>query len=296
MIMSRPTTRLLVLLFLAAGTFTLATIVQPFAGQWSRGGNSAGVLEVLLGDGRRLFARHFFVKADITFHSGYYPSIFDQAQAPADSGHMNADETEGHHNEAEEAHEKQMSFLGGPQDWIEGFGRNFMVTQHSHLEGGKEREMLPWLRISADLDPQRVETYTVGAFVLRRKLGKINEAEQFLREGLRANPDSYEILLELGRLYHEDLHDNVRARNVFLLALRRWQEQQDANKHPEPPLRGRIALNLARLEESEGHLEAAIAALEIVKATSPQPKTIQQQIDELKQKSQGQRPASSPTP
>jgi tetratricopeptide (TPR) repeat protein len=294
--MGRRATRLLVLLLLASGTFTLATMVQPFATQWRRGRSSDSVLEILLGDARRLFARHFFVKADITFHSGYYPSIFDQAQAPADSSHLSADEAEGHHDEAEEAHEKQMSFLGRPHDWIERFGRHFMVTQHSHLEGGKEREMLPWLRISADLDPQRVETYTVGAFVLRRKLGKINAAEQFLREGLRANPDSYEILLELGRLYQEDLHDNVRARNVFVLGLRRWQEQQDGNQHPEPLVRAKIALHLARLEESEGNLPAAIADLEIVKAASPQPQIIQQQIDELRQKSQAPRAATKRSP
>jgi tetratricopeptide (TPR) repeat protein len=295
MIMGRRTTHLLVLLFLASGTFTLATMVQPFAARWSRQGNSASVLQILLGDGRRLFARHFFVKADVTFHSGYYPSFFDQAQTPANNGHMSADEIEGHHDEAEEAHEKGMSFLGRPHDWIEHFGRNFLVTQHSHLEGANAREMLPWLRISADLDPQRVETYTVGAFVLRRNLGRINEAEQFLREGLRANPDSYEILLELGRLYREDLHDNVRARNVLLLALRRWQEQEDAKLHPAPLVRGRIAVHLARLEESEGHLDAAIAALEIVKETSPKATMIQQQIDALKRKSQGHHPIENPT-
>jgi tetratricopeptide (TPR) repeat protein len=296
MIMGRRTTRLLVLLFLASGTFTLATMVQPFAAQWSRQGNSASVMQILLGDGRRLFARHFFVKADITFHSGFYPSFFDQAQASADSGHTAAEEIEGHHDEAEEAHEKEMRFLGRPHDWFERFGRNFMVTQHSHLEGANAREMLPWLRISADLDPQRVETYTVGAFVLSRKLGKINEAEHFLREGLLANPDSYEILLELGRLYREDLHDNVRARNVLLLALQRWQEQQDAHKHPALLVRGRIAMQLASLEESESHLDAAISALEIVKESSPKASMIQQQIDALKRKRQGLHPIENPTP
>ena len=55
--------------------------------------------------------------------------------------------------------------------------------------------------------------------------GKVAEAEKFLRDGLRANPDSYEILFELGRLYYESEHDAARARNVWELALRRWQEQ-----------------------------------------------------------------------
>jgi len=49
-----------------------------------------------------------------------------------------------------------------------------------------------------------VDTYTVAAFWLRSKLGKVSEAEQFLREGLRANPDSDQILFALGQLYFEN--------------------------------------------------------------------------------------------
>lgn len=274
-----------VLLLLGSGAVTLAAVLEPRAAHWSRQGNSDGVLEVLLGDGRRLFAKQFFVKADIAFHSGYYPSIFDQAQAPADSDHLTQEEAGGHHDDAEEEHERHMSFLGPPRDWIERFGRNFMVTQHSHLEGGQQREILPWLRISADLDPQRIETYRVGAFMLRRELGKVNEAEQFLREGLKANPDSYEILFDLGRLYREDLHDDVRARNVWQLALRRWQEREAARQQPDLRTRADIAINLGRLEEEEGNLPAAIACLELVKANSPQAALIQQQINALKKKS-----------
>ena len=32
-----------------------------------------------MGDSQQLFANHFFTKADVYFHSGYYPSVFDQA-------------------------------------------------------------------------------------------------------------------------------------------------------------------------------------------------------------------------
>src|SRR5436305_1970665 len=104
----------LVLLLLGATCFSLATVVQPRAMAWSKRGGSDTVLKVLLGDGRRLFANHFFVKADVYFHSGYYPSIFDQAQAPKDSRHMTAQEG----SETEEQHEKAMNFLRPPRDWI----------------------------------------------------------------------------------------------------------------------------------------------------------------------------------
>src|SRR5437667_4857091 len=65
-------------------------------------------------------------------------------------------------------------------------------------ESSDVREILPWLRLSAELDPNSVRTYTVAAYWLRERMGKVAEAEQFLREGLRANPGSYAILFELG--------------------------------------------------------------------------------------------------
>src|SRR6266566_9603446 len=76
--MTRRTSTILILLLLIGTCFSLSTILQPRAATWSGRHDSGNVLKVLLGDGRRLFANHFFVKADVYFHSGYYPSIFDQ--------------------------------------------------------------------------------------------------------------------------------------------------------------------------------------------------------------------------
>lgn len=268
----------LVFALLLAGCFTLATVFQPVA-QASLGRRSGSILKIVFGEGRRLFSNQFFVKADVSFHSGYYPTIFDRSQAPKDSRHMTAKEDT---QEAEE-HERKMNFLGPPRDWIERFGRHFLITEHTHLEGGKEREILPWLKLSAELDPQRVETYTVAAYWLRG-LGKVKEAEQFLREGLRSNPNSYEILFELGRLYRENQHDDVRARNLWELALAKWTTQESGKKEPDFFKLEQIALNLERLEEQEGRWTNAIALLEIAAKASPHPEALQKQIADLRAK------------
>jgi tetratricopeptide (TPR) repeat protein len=269
----------LVLLVLLAACFSLASVLQERASSWSKRGESDNVLNVLLGDGRHLFANHFFVQADVSFHSGYYPSIFDQASVPKDTSHLTAKEGE----PAAEEHEKQMSFLGPPRDWIERFGRHFIVTEHTHLEGNNKSEILPWLKLSAELDPQKIETYTVAAYWLR-DLGKTKEAERFLREGLLKNPESYDILFELGRLYYENNHDAARARKIWDLALRRWSEQEAAGKKPDLLKLSQIAINLAHLEEVEGNLARAIQLLELCQKGSPNPEALQKQIDELKQK------------
>jgi tetratricopeptide (TPR) repeat protein len=279
----------LVLLLLLAACFSLATVLQERVSGWSQRGESDDVLKVLFGDGRRLFANHFFVQADVSFHSGYYPSIFDQARAPTDTSHLTAKEGD----PAAEEHEKQMNFLGPPRDWIERFGRHFMITEHTHLEGNKESEILPWLKLSAELDPQKIETYTVAAYWLR-DLGKTKQAERFLRQGLLNNPESYEILLELGRLYYENNHDAARARKIWDLALRRWSEQEAANKKPDLLKLGQIAVNLACLEETEGDFTRAIQLLELCKKASPNPEALQRQIDDLKQKLAARPPAAAP--
>ncbi len=281
----------LLLLLLLSACFCLATILAERTSKWSERAQANNILKVLLGDGRRLFANQFFVQADVSFHSGYYPSIFDQARAPRNTRHLTAKEG----GAAAEEHEKQMDFFGPPKDWIERFGRHFLITKHTHLQGNNEREILPWLKLSAELDPEKIETYTVAAFWLR-DLGKIKEAESFLREGMRNNPDSYEILFELGRLYYENFHDPARARNAWELGLRKWAEQEAAGKKPDLFQLDQLAVSLSRLEEKEGNLGRAIDLLELAKKASPHPDALQQQIAELKRRLAAHSSSVSPAP
>src|SRR5882724_10208049 len=184
---------LLALIALLTLSFTLSVSLAPEATGWSQGKKSGNFLGLMFGDGRKLMAAQFFAMADVYFHSGYYPSIFDKK-----SGEQKEIISASHGRKESEEDEKNEDFLGKPKDWIDAFGRNFKITQHTHLEAGNERELLPWLRLAADLDPQKVDTYTVGAFFLRDHLHLPDQAEVFLREGLRNNPDSAEILFELG--------------------------------------------------------------------------------------------------
>ena len=296
------------LLFLLTCAFTLGTILQPRTASWSPRAEAASLLKVMLGDGRTLFADYFARKADVSFHGGYYPSIFDRTKAPKDTKHMTAaDEHEehadeggdhqGHNNEAAvggtadhaedehanhaDAHEAAMDFLGPPRDIFERFGRRFMITEHKHMEGGDAREILPWLKVAADLDPHRIETYTVAAFWLRNRLNKPKEAEAFLRDGLKENPNSYEILTELGSLYYQNMSDVGRARNVWELALRRWEAQEPGKKEPDTFARLQIVDFLSMLEEAEGNYAKAIEYLKIARESSPNPASIQKHIEEL---------------
>jgi tetratricopeptide (TPR) repeat protein len=259
--------------------FTLATLLAPHAEHWSAHAKSDNLFGMMFGDARKLFANQFFTMADVYFHSGYYPTIFDQnAQKQKEM----ISESRGKKESEED--EKNEDFLGKPHDWIDAFGRNFKITQHTHLENGHEREILPWLRLAAELDPQNPTTFTVGAFYLREHLGRTAEAEKFLREGIRQNPDDCELLFELGRLYHDGLHDLDRARNLWELGVKKFLAQTDAQKKENKLIYEKIVVNLGRLEAAAGNFPQAVKWLHIAQAVSPAPDALQRQIDEIQKK------------
>lgn len=256
--------------------FTLATVLEPqFSRIRMREGSAPSVLAAMMGDSRRMFANHFFAEADAYFHSGFYPSIFDTA-APEERGHL----TESHEEHGKEEHEG--TFLGRPTDWIDRFGRNFFPTIHTHLSNGQEGEILPWLKLSADLDPTRIETYVTAAYWLRTTLKKPDEAEEFLRQGLRANPDSYEILLELGRIDFYNKGDTRVARNLYELALQKWHEADAAGRKPDGHIYEEIFGEKVRADRKEGDLKQELADLQELLKVSPNKDSLRRTIEELK--------------
>jgi tetratricopeptide (TPR) repeat protein len=269
--------RWLALLFLVC-CFTLATILDPvFHRIRIRREATPSVLVALLGDSRRMFANHFFAEADAYFHSGFYPTIFDSA-TPEDRGHL----TEAHEEHEKEGEHHEGTFLGKPTDWIDRFGRHFYPTIHTHLSNGQEREILPWLKLSAEMDPTRIETYVTASYWLRTTLHKPKEAEEFLREGLRANPDSYEIFLELGRVYFYNKKDTRVARNLYGLALQKWRQEDAAGHKPDEHVYEEILGELVRADRQANDPKQELADLEELIKVSQNKDNLRRTIEEVK--------------
>ena len=301
----------LILVLLCVLAFCFGTGLQPRLPRAAGGRDSENVFKILFGEGRRMFANHFAVKADIYLHSGFYPSIFDQAAPVKEGDHPGHEEAHDHAAESANAHPDEhdhdhaghallddhkcdTTFMGPPRDWIEKLGRNFMLTEHTELEGERAREILPWLKISAQLDPQRIETYTVASFWLAERMNKPKAAEEFLRDGLRANPQSHEILFYLGRIYEHHFKQPDRARSVWLLALRRWDEVEGVREKPDKNSRNFILGQLAELELEQGNLSEAIRYFEEAKKYSPKPEALNDRINDIRQKLNA--PPSAPAP
>src|SRR5437763_690174 len=102
----------LILAFLVSLCFSIACALQAHSDKWFPPKTHSGsMVQILFGDARRIFANQLFVKADIHYHNGYYPSLFDQARNPA---HQEVSEAthDAEHNEQkrEHEHEKEMDF------------------------------------------------------------------------------------------------------------------------------------------------------------------------------------------
>jgi hypothetical protein len=105
-----------------------------------------------------------------------------------------------------------------------------------------------------------------------------------LLEGLRNNPDSYEILFELGRLYNENYHDAGRARNVWELAVRKWLALDPQTQSDDKLIFEKITTQLGELEKSAGNWPQAVKWFQAAQKISITPDSLQKQIDEIKAK------------
>ncbi len=311
---------ILIFCLLGSLVFTLATLTEAEFSKLRAAQAGQGAFTKLLGDGRRLFSGQAVAMADVYLHSGFYPSIFDSVEKKGEKAISNTDEADDHsqhkHDEHgncmheedhsahkhdadgkcvhgageedhDEEHEKAMSFMGKPRDPLDALIRNFRVTQHSHLENGEEREVIPWLKLAIELNPQAVETYAVTSFWLRKNLKRVEDARGVLREGIRNNPKSFELLFAMGLIYEQDDKNDEKARNIWLAAKRFWEDQSVDAKEVSLDSYGKITVNLAHLETEAGNLKLAIQYYELTKLTSPQPDSIQKQIDSIKSRLSG---------
>lgn len=302
---------------LIALAYTLGTMTHLRAVSRSDSAHpDEGAFKKLLGDGRRLFAGQFVEMADVYFHSGMYPSIFDRAGTKAPKAVTSAVEKHGEDDHADHKHDEQGNCVhdashaghehdaqgncqhdddhdaehvkamtpAATQNWLEAFIRRFRITEHTHLAQGDEREILPWLKIAIELDPQAIDTYTTSAYWLRQKLNRPDQAEKVLREGIRNNPTNPELLFEMGLLHKESRKDLDRARNTWRYAAKCWLAQSEEVREDDHPYFSKILNNLGELEREAGNVPQAISYFEQAKPFSPSPDGIQKKIDELRAK------------
>lgn len=206
-------------------------------------------------EGRRLLAQLLWVKTHAVLHAGVeerearpgeaktragefhqHGGASKQEIQPAEQGHdEHATDEHGHDEHGEEGHvfvipPAREDFRGVLGD-LERAVKPYAGTD-GKLYGKDSSQTLPFYRLMTWADPHFIQGYTVGSTFIN-KVGKEPDAAiQFLLEGARFNPDSFEVQTELGHLYLVHKHDYAAAEKhlrqaIALLPHRKLTEMED---------------------------------------------------------------------
>jgi len=147
-----------------------------------------------LGEGRSIVSSLSILQADRYFHGG--------VGCLSDGHEQCAALTKGGHDKFEH-HKKHLSPKVSRFNILLHISQEVSMTDHIHLHGDQMKEIIPWLYYASEVDPHNVQAYTLTGFYLCDRLGKEDQAIEFLLEGLKKNPGSWEINAELGRIYFQ---------------------------------------------------------------------------------------------
>ena len=189
---------------------------------------NSSAFAALLGEFRTSFSDIMFIKTERYLHAGvaYMPHHGESALSAEDL----AAEVDEHQDEIGIPDDDEWSHSGIPtlipraeddfRGWIGRLHREVHPwrdpdREHIHTDG---RELLPWFRLMTLSDPHFVRGYVAGAFWLQHQ--DPEAARAFVDEGLRHNPDAFELYVsraflliregrQLGDLTQDTLPDAV---------------------------------------------------------------------------------------
>lgn len=216
----------------------------------------------ILGEAGSIASNISILQADLYMHGGaghFFEEHEGGMALTAQSGH------ECRHGEGEHHHDEKVSPAVSPLNVLLKLSGTIEVSDHKHLEGAEVREIIPWLYWAARLDPHNVPAYTLTAYWLGDRLGQVDEAIGFLKEGLKNNPDSWEINTELGRVYYQRVKDPVTAVR-YLVRGKKLLSGVPHDRHTE-----RYVLSwLAEAYVEKGDKQGSLATFKQLKALFPE--------------------------
>lgn len=192
----------IVIVFSAASLFFLIPLATGYQRAFlaEKGVVGKDILYKALGETRKILADSAFMKGDEYLHGGVVakdkskcqeiermPEHVKDARAYTHRGHPRRERKEG----AAVPVWNILPYLGGV----------IHISEHVHLHGEEEKELLPWFYYAVRLDPNNVDAYVIGGYWIGSRMNKPDEAIKFLKEGLANNPDSWRIYAQLGEIY-----------------------------------------------------------------------------------------------
>ena len=190
-----------------------------------------GALAVAFGDARDTISRAFVHKADSYYHGGVDIDCHhlsdrnhhdhdcnchhDHDGGYDDHGDVHDDD---HDDDHDDGHDETVAFTDDPWRWINDHVRAPEI--HTHLDGAKSVELMPWLWASVKASPHNIDAWTTAWHIANNSMNNKKLALSVVDEGLKHNPDDPELFLCRGRTFYDrGRGDATAARAAFLLAL-----------------------------------------------------------------------------
>ena len=164
-----------------------------------------------LGETKALVSDLTYLKADEYYHGGVKHKDLEPHICLFRDKEARREKPE--HKHAYEKKHEQEKFPGF--NILSRIGSELSIHTVKHLHGEEEKEIMPWLYYSVKLNPHNVEAYVVGAYWVGSRLGKVDEALKFLREGMKHNPDAWQIYSEAGSFYFHQKKNYIQAVKLY---------------------------------------------------------------------------------
>lgn len=94
------------------------------------------------------------------------------------------------------------------------------IDAHIHLSSYEAHEIIPWYVYAVRLNPKDTGAFATGGYWIGRVLEQPDKGLVFLKEGLRANPQSWEIANEIAMIYLAEKNDYQNALDYALKAFK----------------------------------------------------------------------------
>lgn len=159
--------------------------------------------------------------------------------------------------------------------------RKISPEMHVHLQGQDIKEIMPWLRLAMQMNPDNKDVYLVAAFWLAHEARRPDLAMTILDEAQRHVPHCYEVQIEKGRLFLAQ-ENRQAAKRAFDAGLAFWEHQDHDNLEDASYEKARLLLYRALVCEADGETGEAIRSLEGILVLFPERTRIADRIAVLR--------------
>lgn len=166
-----------------------------------KGISEKDILYKILGETRKLLSYYANLKGDEYLHGGVVARDRSKCEEMAHiADHKESSDEHLHHHEHSHEESEKASAISN-LNILPRIGEIIHISEHIHLHGEAEKELLPWFYYAVRLNPENIDAYVIGGYWIGHRVNRTEEAIKFLKEGLSHNPNSWQIYLQLGEIY-----------------------------------------------------------------------------------------------